>query len=56
MPRGTVFEGVKLRAWADAQRVKWKAGTLSAERVAALEEFEGWWWVAGPTEAAPPSS
>jgi hypothetical protein len=40
VPRGTVCEGVKLRAWTDAQGVKWKAGSLSEERVEALEGID----------------
>ena len=44
--RGTVYRGVKLRAWLDSQRNRYRRGTLVEGQVEALESIEGWWWVA----------
>jgi len=44
VPRGTEYQGVKLRGWLDSQRNRYQRGTLSPEQIEALEAIEGWWW------------
>jgi hypothetical protein len=38
------FEGVRVGAWCNKIRLKYKAGGVAADRVAALEAVPGWWW------------
>lgn len=35
---------VRVGAWCNKRRLQYKAGTLAADRVAALEAIPGWWW------------
>lgn len=38
------WEDVRVGAWCNKRRLQYKAGTLAADRVAALEAVPGWWW------------
>jgi hypothetical protein len=38
--------GVRIGAWSNKRRLQYKAGTMPADRVAALEAVPGWWWSA----------
>jgi hypothetical protein len=44
VPRRTIYQGAKLRAWMDAQRQRYRNGTLTDDQIAALESLPGWWW------------
>ena len=44
VPRRTLYEGAKLRAWMDSQRQRYRDGTLTQVQIDALEEVPGWWW------------
>jgi hypothetical protein len=45
VPKRAVFEDVRLGALVQAVRVRYRQGTLSAERVRGLEGVDGWVWV-----------
>lgn len=44
-------ETVSLGSWVTYVRIKYRAGTLSPERIAQLEKFAGWAW--GPCKPGP---
>ncbi len=44
VPRGTVYQDVKLRAWLDSQRNPYRRGTLADEQIEELDKVNGWWW------------
>ncbi len=44
VPKAAVFEGVRLGAWVQAMRLRYREGALSEERVGRLERVAGWVW------------
>jgi hypothetical protein len=44
VPRGTEYQGAKLRVWMDTQRQRHRAGTLTDAQREALSSLPGWWW------------
>lgn len=38
------FEGVRVGAWANKQRLRYRQATMPPDRTAALEAIDGWWW------------
>ncbi len=44
IPRSRVEGGFNVGSWVDSRRAEYRAGTMSAERIAQLEGLHGWTW------------
>ena len=44
VPKAVGYEGVRLGAWVQAVRLRYREGALSEERVTRLEGIQGWVW------------
>lgn len=51
--RRTIYRGAKLRSWMDAQRMRYRDGTLAPDQIDVLEALPGWWWQSAAPRGRP---